>query len=142
MVDVGEVAGAVVPFLSATAGAYGSAVVQRVTDQSAAATADATVGWGRRLLGRFLLSPRSEQVGAAVTDVAENPGDEAFTAALYAQVRRALAEDGLLAGEVAGLLAEAGVSGGRFTVSVSGSTGVQVGDHNTQTITVSGPSHR
>lgn len=117
--------------------------MQRVTDRGAEATADVAVGWGRLLLGLLLVSSRAEQVGAAVTDVAENPGDEAFTAALFAQVRRALAEDDRLAAEVAGLLAEAGVSGGsRFTVTVSGSTGVQVGDHNTQTITVPTPPQR
>ncbi|BCJ65686.1 hypothetical protein GCM10009779_02710 [Polymorphospora rubra] len=136
-------AGAVVPFLSAAAGVYGSAVVQRVTDRGADVTADVAVGWGRRLMGLFLGSSRSAQVGAAVTDVAENPDDEAFTAALFAQVRRALAEDDRLAGEVAAILAEAGVAGGsKFTVTVSGSTGVQVGDHNTQTITMAPPPAR
>lgn len=140
MVDVGGLAGAVVPFLSAAAGAYGSAVVQRVTERSADVTADATVGWGRRLLGRLLASSRSAQVGGAMTDMAENPEDEAFIAALFAQVKRALAEDRRLADEIAGLLTEAGVPGSRFTVTVSQSAGVQVGDHNTQTNTFHYPT--
>lgn len=129
-----------VPFLSAVAGAYGGAVVQRVTDQGADAAADATVGWGRRLLARLLGSPRGRQVGDAVTDLGENADDPAFTAAVYAQVKRALAEDAELAGQIAALVAEAPAeaAAGKYRVTVTGSTGVQVGDGNTQTINVSG----
>lgn len=131
MIEVGELAGTVVPFLSAAAGAYGSAVVSKATEQGTAAAADATVGVGRRLLERLLSSRRSAQVGAAVTDLAENPADEAFTAAVFAQVRRALAEDGELAAEIAAMVAASPVRADTYTVTVTNSTGVQVGRDNT-----------
>lgn len=73
------------PFLSAVAGAYGGAVVQRVTDQGADAAAGVTVGWGRRLMARLLGSSRGRQVGEAVTDLGENADDPAFTAAVWAR---------------------------------------------------------
>jgi hypothetical protein len=134
IVDVGEVAGAVVPFLSAAAGAYGSAVVEKVREEGTEAAADATVAVGRRLLGRFLRSSRSTQVAAVVTELGENPGDDAFMTAVFAQVKRALAEDAGLAEEVSAIVAGAPVSGGRFVVTVTGSTGVQVGNNNAQSV--------
>jgi len=130
MIEVGELAGTVVPFLSAAAGAYGSAVVTKATEQGTDAAADATVGVGRKLLGRLLGSSRSAQVGAAVTDLGENPGDEAFAAAVFAQVKRALAEDGELRDDIAAMVAAAPAQPGTFTVTVTGSTGVQIGNHN------------
>jgi hypothetical protein len=130
MIEVGELAGTVVPLLSAAAGAYGSAVVSKATEQGTDAAANATVGAGRRLLGRLLKSPRAAQVGAAVTDLGENPDDEAFAAAVYAQVKRALSEDAELAEEIAAIVAASPVRGDTFTVTVTNSTGVQVGDHN------------
>jgi len=116
------------------AGAYGGAVVQRMTDEGTDAAADATVSWGRRVLARLLGSSRGQQIGDAVTDLGENLEDPAFTAAVFAQVRRALAEDPELAAQIAEVRAE--TSAGKFAVTVTASTGVHVGDHNTQTITL------
>ena len=130
MIEVGELAGTVVPFLSAAAGAYGSAVVTKATEQGTDAAADATVGLGGRLLGRLLTSRRSAQVGAAVTDLGENPDDEAFAAAVFAQVKRALSEDVELTEQIAAMIAAAPVRGDTFTVTVTNSTGVQVGSNN------------
>ncbi|MFI7544441.1 hypothetical protein [Actinoplanes sp. NPDC049599] len=134
MIEVGELAGTVVPFLSAAAGAYGSAVVAKVSERGSDAAADATVGVGRRLLDRLLASRRSAQVGAAVTDLGENPDDDAFAAAVFAQVKRALAEDAELAEEIAAIVAAAPVRGDTFTVTVTNSTGVQVGNNNVQSV--------
>ncbi|MFF5182110.1 hypothetical protein ACFY2Q_29225 [Micromonospora sp. NPDC000316] len=130
-VGVPELAGVVVPYLTAVAAAYGGAVVQRVVDQSADATAEAGVGVGRRVLRRLLGSGRSGQIVLAVTEVGEQPDDEAGRELLRAAVVTALSEDAQLAEDVARVLADAGVSG--WSVTVLGSQGVQVGSRNTQT---------
>ncbi|MFD0585826.1 hypothetical protein [Dactylosporangium darangshiense] len=129
-------ASAVLPYLSAVAGAYGSAVVQRVSDGAADATADATLGAGRRLARRLFGSSRSSQVQSALVDLAGRPGDEGLADVLRAQVRAALAADLSLLADVVQLLRAAG---GKFEVSVSNSQGVQVGDGNTQTNTFNAP---
>ncbi|MFG3553699.1 hypothetical protein ACGGAQ_04860 [Micromonospora sp. NPDC047557] len=129
--DVPELVGVVVPHLTAVAGAYGGAVVQRVVDQSADVTADAGVGVGRRLLQRLLRSGRSAQIGQAVTEVGEQPDDRASRERLRAVVVEALSEDAQLTKDVARVVADAGMPG--WSVTTLGSQGVQVGSHNTQT---------
>jgi hypothetical protein len=52
MVEPGELARDVVPYVSAVAGVYGRALWEKVQDESADSAAEATVGVGRRLLGR------------------------------------------------------------------------------------------
>ena len=110
--DVTALAGVVVPYVAAAAGAYGAGVVARVQEVAA----DATVGLGgqllRRLLGREESAPAVE---AAVMDVAEDPTDEDRVAALRLQIRKALAADPSLTAEVESILAGAGV-----TVTASG----------------------
>jgi hypothetical protein len=132
VVDLGEIVGAVLPYLTRVAAEYGGSVVRRVSDEASDATAEATVGLGRRLLRRLLGSSRSAQVGQAVTELGERPEDEDLVEVLGAQVRTAMTRDPELVADFARLLVDAGVGGGRFTV-VSGGQGVQVGDHNTQT---------
>jgi hypothetical protein len=140
-VDVGGVVAAVVPYLGALAGAYGSAVVARVTEDGPEAAADATVSLGRRLLRRLLTAPHSGQaIGAAVTELGEHPDDEDFAAVMRVQLKKAMADDPTLMAEIAQILTEAG-PGGNSSVAVSSSQGVQVGDHNTQTNTF-GPTPR
>lgn len=129
--SVGEMAGAVLPYLKRVAAEYGSSVVARVSEEASDATAEATVGLGRRVLRRLLSSSRSAQVSQAVTELGEQPADPDLMDVLGSQIRIAMARDPSLAVDLAGLLAEAG-GGRRFTV-VSGGQGVQVGDHNTQT---------
>ncbi len=130
MVDVGEVASAVVPYLSAAAGAYGAAVVQRVSDGAADATANATLGVGRRLARRLFGSSRGDQVGAALVELAARPNDEGLAALVREHVQAALAVDAALLADVMQLL---GAS--THSVTVTSSQGVQVGDGNTQTNT-------
>jgi hypothetical protein len=124
MIDA-ELAGAVVPYVAAAAGAYGASVVERVRDTAADATADATVGLGRRLLRRILGREESaEQVSDAVQDLAADPADPDRVAALRLQVRKVLAADPELAGEVAQMLERAG-----GTVTAAGDGAVAV-NHN------------
>lgn len=112
MVDVGGVVAAVVPYLAALAGAYGGAVVERVSQEGTDAAADATVGLGRRLLRRLLSAgkPQREAIEAAVIDLGEHPDDEDFQYALRAQLKKALAADTGLRCELVELLNTAGVS--------------------------------
>jgi hypothetical protein len=139
MADLGVLVQDVVPYVSAVAAAYGGAVVQKVTDVASDASADATVGLGRRLLRRLFTSGRADQVRAAVAEVGEQPGDEASVGVLRAQLLKALSKEPELAEELSQMLGEAGVGGDRYTVTVTGSQGVQVGSGNTQTNTFSSP---
>jgi hypothetical protein len=135
VVDPAELASTVLPYVSAVAGAYGGAVLDRVRDQATDAGADATVSLGRRVLRRLLgREASSVAIEGAVLDLAGDPADEDFQAAVRAQINKALREDEQLRADLAALLTNAGASTGS-TVAVTGSQGVQVGDHNTQTNT-------
>lgn len=87
---------------------------------------------GRRLLRRLFTSQRAEQIRQAVTEVGDQPGDEGSVSLLRAQVLKTLSQDPHLAQELVDLLREAGVVGSGYTVNITGSQGVQVGDHGTQ----------
>ncbi|MET8148728.1 hypothetical protein ACIBSW_12735 [Actinoplanes sp. NPDC049668] len=129
----------VVPYVTAAAAVYGGAVVQKVADAAGDAGADATVSLGRRLLRRLFASRRGDQVRAAVVEVGEQPDDEASVAVLRAQVLKALSQEPALVEELSRMLGQAGAGGDRYTVTVSGGQGVQVGSGNTQTNTFTSP---
>ncbi|MEV6842190.1 hypothetical protein [Actinoplanes sp. NPDC051411] len=133
VVDLGVLAQDLVPYVSAAAAAYGGALVDKVTEVAGDAGADATVGLGRRLLRRLFASERGEQVRVAAVEVGQQPGDEASVAVLRAQLLKALSQEPQLAQDVSQLLAQAKVGGERYTVTVSGGQGVQVGSGNSQT---------
>jgi ribosomal protein S11 len=101
----------VLPYLSAAAATYGSAVLDKVRDETTDAAAEASVGLGRRLLRRLLgqsgSRPRLEE---AVQDAAQHPGDEEYAAALKVAVRKVLEADPDLATAVQSDLKQAGVS--------------------------------
>ncbi|XVU27228.1 hypothetical protein ACQPZJ_09345 [Actinoplanes sp. CA-054009] len=139
MADLGVLVQDVIPFVSAAAGVYGGAVVQKVTDAAADAGADATVGVGRRLLRRLFASGRGEQIRAAVVEVAESPEDEASVEILRAQLVKALSRDPQLLRDLSQILGEAGVGADRYMVTISGGQGVQIGSGNTQTNTFTSP---
>jgi hypothetical protein len=139
MIDLGTVAQDVVPYLSAAAAVYGKAVVEKATDAAGDAGAEATVSLGRRLLRRLFASQRAEQIREAVTEVGDQPDDEASVDILRAQVLKALKQEPELAQGLAGLLREAGVVGSGYHVTITGSQGVQVGSGNTQTNTFQAP---
>lgn len=139
MVDLGVLVQDVMPFVTAAAGVYGGAVVQKVSDAAVDAGAEATVGLGRRLLRRLFASGRGGHVQAAVVELAEAPQDEASVSLVRAQVLKALTAEPQLVTDLTQLLGQAGVGGDRYTVTVSGGQGVQVGSHNTQTNTFTTP---
>lgn len=117
--EVATLAADVVPYVSAAAAAYGGAVLAKVRDDAA----DATVGLGRRLLQRiFGVRDEGEPVPEAVADVVADPADEDALAALRLAVRKALAADAGLYGEVREMLAQAGVSAGNVSNTISGGT--------------------
>ncbi len=129
-------AGTAVKFVIAVARQYGAAVLDHVEDEATDAAADATVGLGRRLLRRLLRRPESSAaIGSAVTDVAEHPDEEDYTAALRVQIRKALDADPQLADEVSGMLTNAGVSivaSGDRAVAAQNISGIVItGDNST-----------
>ena len=118
MSELDEVVGQVVPLVGAAVRAYGVGVFS----QAQHAAEDATVGLGRRLVQRIRGGAvRPAVVDSAVEELAEAPGDEDALEVLRLQVRRVLAQDPGLLGEVAGML------GGARTVNVSGSGAVGAG---------------
>lgn len=114
--EIAELANAVVPYVTAAAGAYGSAVLTKLQEQSA----DATVRTGgsllRRLLGKEESAPALE---AAVLDLAEDTEDPDRQGALRLQIRKLLAEDEELRAEISEVLKSAGA-----TVTASGTRAV------------------
>jgi hypothetical protein len=136
VVEAAVLAGTAVKFVIAVARQYGAAVLDHVEDDATDAAADATVTVGRRLLRRLLGRPESrDAIGSAVTDAAEHPDEEDYTAVLRVQIRKALEADPQLASDVAGMLANAGVSivasGDRAVAAQDISGIVLTGDHST-----------
>jgi hypothetical protein len=131
-VDLGELSASVVPYVSAAVGAYGGAVIQKATEVAVEGGADATVGCGRRLLGRLLASERGPQLQDAVLELAAEQDDEASLGLLRAQVLKAVTADPQLAAELLRMVTQAG-GGHRYQLTITKSSGFQVGSHNTQT---------
>lgn len=135
-----ELAAQVVPYLIAVATAYGVRWVDRVRDAAADATADTTVGLGRRMLRAVLrrdeLAPgTTDAVTQATQDLAGDPDDTDRVAALRWQVRKLLESDPQLAAELADLVGQAGRAVhacGDRSVAVEANSGiVQTGDNST-----------
>src|SRR5690242_13840770 len=100
-----DLASQVIPYLMAVIGTYGAKVIDKIGDEAADATAEATVGSGRRILRRLLTGTRSARaLTAAVDDVAAHPADDQvrddLVATLRAQVRKALTVDPRLADDI------------------------------------------
>jgi len=118
--EIAAVAAAVVPYLTAAAGAYGAAVLSRIHDSAA----DTTVGFGSRLLRRLLQREDSAPaLESAVLDLAEDPADNDRQAALRLQIRKILAADEELAADVSGM-----INGAEITITASGDRAV-AGQH-------------
>ncbi|MER7212307.1 hypothetical protein ABT340_35065 [Streptosporangium sp. NPDC000239] len=129
--NVADLANQVTPYVVAAIGAYGGAVLAKTQDLAA----DESVNLGRRLLRRFVKREESrDRIESAVQDLAGEPEDEDALAALRGQLKRALAADPELAGDVAELLRAASAStpvvnnGGQVVAgsSISGDN-VQIG---------------
>jgi hypothetical protein len=131
MPDVDLLVGQSLPAMAAAVGTYGAGVLTRVEDGAA----DATVRLGQRLLARVLsrAGDRRARVEAAVADLAAAGDDPDGTAALRFQLRRALAADPELAGQVAAELAASPPRTGSRTVTVHGDASgiVSLGDRAT-----------
>jgi hypothetical protein len=98
-----------VPFVTAALSAYGGAVLAKAEDNAA----DATVGFGRKLLQRiFGRKNDSEPLPPVLAKVVANPGDQDYLGALRASIRDALETDALdngaqMLAEVREILAQA-----------------------------------
>ena len=129
--EVATLAAEVAPYASAAAAAYGGAVLAKVRDDAA----DVTVGLGCRLLQRiFGTRGHGEPLPEAVADVVADPADEDAVAALRLAVRKALAADAGLQGEVRDMLAQASVSvtaSGERSIAAQVISGVAVTGDNT-----------
>lgn len=91
----------VVPAAQAAVGAYGTSVLTRDPDENA----NAQVELGRELLQTLYWRAKNvPQLEGAVDDLAQMPGDRDAIGALRLQIRKALATDGVLRGEVAKVL--------------------------------------
>jgi hypothetical protein len=123
-VDVAQTAAAVMPYVTAVAGAYGARTLEKLRDEALDQASDATLGLGRRIVRRIL--GRDESRGAieeALTEAAEAPEDPDTVAALRLQIRKALKADPSLAAEVAQLLqagSTAGVTADGHGMAVGG----------------------
>ncbi|WP_162688673.1 MULTISPECIES: hypothetical protein [unclassified Streptomyces] len=122
--DVLTIANEITPYVTAAAGAYGTAVFTRATD----AGADATLTLGQRILQRIWHREAGRPgIRQALDDMAESPHDPDVQAALRVQIREALAADPTLAGDLVRLLGGAGVNitaSGERSVAVRDSSGV------------------
>jgi hypothetical protein len=124
-----DVVAAVVPYVTAAAGAYGSGVLEKVRDHAV----DATVNLGRQLMHRIFGEPLPAPVEAAVRDLAGDPRDPDRVAAVRRRIRIALEADPALAADVARMIQAAPIhleALGDRSVAVKENTGiVQTGDH-------------
>ncbi|MEV4800417.1 hypothetical protein AB0K18_10415 [Nonomuraea sp. NPDC049421] len=102
--DVAALVAAISPLVTAAVGTYGAAVLAQAQEHAA----DATVGWGRKILQRvFGTDPADEEVPEVIADLAEAPDDADLQAALRVRIRKALAADPALADDVRRLMEEA-----------------------------------
>jgi hypothetical protein len=92
------------PFVAAAVSAYGGAVLAKAKDE----VADATVGWGRKLLQRIFGHKREgEALPVVLAEVIDHRGDQDYLDALRLAIRKALGTDAALARDVGAILAEA-----------------------------------
>jgi len=90
------------PYLTAAAGAYGTAVLVKTKDQAA----DATVGLGRRLLQRvFGQRKPDEPLPTPLAEFVADPGDPDVLGAVRLAMRQLLGADAAMLAEFRQLLA-------------------------------------
>lgn len=124
-VDVAAIVSQSWPFVGAAAGAYGTAVVTRATDEGA----NATVAFGQRVLQRLWHREEGRPyLRRQLQGVEDDPQNEGARAALREEIRRQLQEDDELRRDVAAMLADAPPPGGD-SVTASGDRSVAVGEN-------------
>jgi hypothetical protein len=93
-----------VPYITTALSAYGGAVLAKAQDDAA----DATVGFGRRLLQRIFGSkPEGEALPPVLARVAAHPDDPDYLGSLRATIRDVLEGDAQMLAEVREILAQA-----------------------------------
>lgn len=131
MIEISALAGALMSFVLAAVREFGGAVLNKAQDDAA----EATVGLGRRLLQRiFGTRQAGEPLPEPLADVAADPRDEDAVAALRLAIRKALAADAGLRGEVEDMLAAAGVTvtaAGERSIAAQTISGVAATGDNT-----------
>lgn len=112
--DLVQVVNDAAPYVVAAASAYGSAVLAKAEQEAA----DATVGVGRRVAQKiFGVREKDEPVPEPLADVIDDPEDPDNVGALRKAIRKALATDEELAGQVEALVSEAKAAGVQITAS-------------------------
>lgn len=102
--EIAQVVAETVPYVTTALSAYGGAVLAKAEDGAA----DATVGFGRRLLQRiFGRKKDGEPLPPVLAKIAAAPGDTDYLGALRATIRDALANDAQMLAEVREILAQA-----------------------------------
>ncbi|MEV6868930.1 hypothetical protein AB0M44_49185 [Streptosporangium subroseum] len=100
--DLATLVADVMPYVTAAVSAYGGAVLARAQENAA----DATVGWGRKILQRiFGVESTDGETLEAIAELAEDPD----SVDLQARIRKALDTDPNLAAEVAQMVEQARV---------------------------------
>ena len=117
--EVAQAAAEMVPYITTALSAYGGAVLAKAQDDAA----DATVGFGRRLLQRiFGRKPEGGVLPPVLARVIAHPDDPDYLGSLRAIIRDALEGDAQMLAEVREILAQA-----KATVT-SGSQTAMAGD--------------
>jgi hypothetical protein len=102
--EIAQVAAEMMPYITTALSAYGGAVLTKAEDSAA----DATVGFGRRLLQRvFGRTKGGESLPPALAKVIASPDDPDYLGALRATIRDALENDTQMLAEVREILAQA-----------------------------------
>jgi hypothetical protein len=131
MIEVTTLAGQLMSFVLAAVKAYGGKVLEDTQDDAA----EATAGLGRRVLQRIFGRRRAgEPLPEPLADAAADPQDEDAAAALRLAIRKVLAADPALRGEVEGMLAGVGVTvtaAGERSIAAHTITGVAATGDNT-----------
>lgn len=117
--EIHALAQAVLPALQATAGAYGTQLLDRVRAGTVVAPPGSLVAHGHVLLDTLLgARDGAVAVAAAAADLAAQPGDEAFATVLRLRVRKALCTDPDLTARVRALV-QAGRPDARIDVDLA-----------------------
>jgi hypothetical protein len=102
--EIAQVAAEMVPYVTSALSAYGGAVLAKAEDGAA----DATAGFGRRLLRRlFRRNEDGEPLPPVLAKVVANPDDPDYLGTLRATIRDALESDAQMLAEIREILAQA-----------------------------------
>lgn len=119
-----------VPYITTALSAYGGTVLAKVQDDAA----DATVGFGRRLLQRiFGRKPEGEALPPVLARVVAHPDDPDYLGSLRVTIRDALEGDAQMLAEVRAILAQA-----MSTVTSGSQTSTAADGGIAQNVTASG----